>query len=103
MDQILSVNPNVNVVWAHMGLTNVLRTLHPRIHTYIIEQLFERHENLYIDISSDILANTFFLNHDNKDTLDKLFEQHADMRYYLTSCVDCIEWDNSDNATKVKI
>lgn len=81
-DTILSRFPDMRVVWAHMGLSKELRALHPVIHRYIIIKLIDKHPNLMIDISWDILAKILFLNYKD-DKVDLLLSgKHEDLEYW---------------------
>jgi len=64
MTTLLDRFPKLKVVWPHLGLSKELRNLHPKIHTHIFEYLFKKYENLFIDISWDILAKLVLLNFD---------------------------------------
>jgi len=61
-DTLLDTYPNMTVVWAHLGLSKELKHLHPTVHAYIIETLFNKHPNLYADISWDVLSKQLLMN-----------------------------------------
>jgi len=61
-DSLLTRYPNLIVVWAHLGLSKELKHLHPTVHAHIISTLFERHPNLYADVSWDVLSKQLFMN-----------------------------------------
>ena len=47
----------VRFVWAHLGLSMELTTLHPAVHAHILRTFYERHAtNLWSDMSWDVLA-----------------------------------------------
>jgi len=70
-DAILSRYSNVNIVWAHIGLSKELRSLHPLVHSHIMRELFNRHPNLHADVSWDILAKLLLMNYDAEDTIEQ--------------------------------
>ena len=76
-DVLLSKYTKLRVVWAHLGLSKELKTLHPYIHVHIIRQLINRHENLMLDMSWDVLAKQLLMNHKLKPQTDHLVE-HTD-------------------------
>ncbi|CAL4182177.1 unnamed protein product, partial [Meganyctiphanes norvegica] len=84
-DTILTRFPKMKVVWAHIGLSKELRALHPMIHKYILMTLFNKHPNLYADISWDILAKLLFLNYKDESVDLLLVEHHEDMEFYENS------------------
>ena len=54
--------PKVKFVWAHVGLSQELATLHPAVHARILEVFFERFStNLWLDTSWDVLAKQNFV------------------------------------------
>ena len=79
-DAILARYPDVNIVWAHIGLSKELLTLHPLVHSHIMRKMFERYANLHADVSWDILAKLLLMNYNAAiDTIDKLKpENHED-------------------------
>ena len=80
MDSICNRYPNMKVVWPHLALSKELRSLHPRVHTHIFEKLFQKHQNLYIDISWDILAKLVLLNYDEMESMEKYSSKfHSDI------------------------
>ena len=62
-DVLLSKYTKLRVVWAHLGLSKELKGLHPYIHAHVLRELFKKHENLYADISWDVLAKQNLMNH----------------------------------------
>ena len=57
----------MTVVWAHLGLSKELKHLHPTVHAFIIDKLFERHPNLYADVSWDVLSKQILMNFDGSN------------------------------------
>ena len=72
MDVIMTRYPKMKIVWAHMGLSKELKSLHPRVHTHILEYFFKKHEYLYVDLSWDILAKLLLLNYDEMQGVENL-------------------------------
>jgi len=62
-DTLLTTYPNMTVVWAHLGLSKELKHLHPTVHAYIIMKLMDKHENLYADVSWDVLSKQLLMNY----------------------------------------
>jgi hypothetical protein len=90
MDAILGRYPKLKVVWAHIGLSKELQTLHPRTHTHILEHLFRKYKNLYIDLSWDILAHLLLLNFDKTTSVEELSANiHSDIH------AETILWNNA--------
>ena len=59
---IMDRYPKVKFVWAHVGLSQELATLHPAVHARILEVFFERFStNLWLDTSWDVLAKQNFV------------------------------------------
>ena len=83
MDTILSKYPDMKVVWAHMCLNKELLSLHPRVHTYIMEKFLRKYPNLYVDLSWDVLAKMLLLNYNEMEPVDKLSKQHPDIHAEL--------------------
>ena len=79
MDTILERYPRMKVVWAHMCLNKELLSLHPRVHTYIMEKFLKKFKNLYVDLSWDVLAKMLLLNYNDRDGVDKLSKNHPDI------------------------
>ena len=67
----------MKVVWAHMCLSKELLSLHPRVHSYIMEKFLTKYENLYVDISWDVIAKMVLLNYDEMEGAEKFSEKPA--------------------------
>ena len=79
-DAILGRYPDVNIVWAHIGLSKELLSLHPLVHSHIMRKMFERHANLHADVSWDILAKLLLMNYNAADTVHNYTaENHVDL------------------------
>ena len=66
-DSILTRYKEIKFVWAHLGLSMELQSLHPAVHAHILKSFYERHAtNLWSDMSWDVLAKLNFMNHDGK-------------------------------------
>lgn len=70
-DSLLSRYPDAKMVWAHMGLSKELKRLHPLVHIHILKTLFDKHPNLYTDVSWDVLAKQLLMNYNN-EPIDRL-------------------------------
>lgn len=67
LDAIVGRYPEVKIVWAHLGLSMELQTLHPAVHAHILSSFYERHAtNLWSDLSWDVLAKLNFMNFDGR-------------------------------------
>jgi len=78
---ILTRYPNVKIIWAHMGLSKELQDLHPTVHIYIMQKLFDNHPNLMTDMSWDVLPKMLLLNYQNRG-IDRLKpENHKDIEF----------------------
>jgi len=78
-DAVLTQFPTLKVVWAHMGLSKELLTLHPTVHTYIMQTLFDRHPNLHVDLSWDIIAQLYLMNYANVSIQELQAAAHEDL------------------------
>ena len=97
IDAILDRYPKLKVIWSHIGLSKELQNLHPKIHTHILEHLFQKYQNLYIDMSWDILAHLLLLNFDKTADVEDLSANiHADIH------AETILWNNA-HIHKVKL
>ena len=79
MDTILTRYPRMKVVWAHMCLNKELLSLHPRVHSHIMEYFLQKYDNLYIDLSWDVLAKLKLLNYNEMEDVSKYSSQHSDI------------------------
>jgi len=78
-DALLTRYKDLQVVWAHLGLSKELHGLHPYIHTHVLRTLFNRHPNLHADVSWDVLAKQNLMNHESGRTASHLsHEEHTD-------------------------
>jgi predicted TIM-barrel fold metal-dependent hydrolase len=59
MQHVLNRYPDNMIVWAHMGLSKELTTMDPNRHVAIMSELLDRYPNLYLDISWDVLYNSY--------------------------------------------
>jgi len=67
LDAIVSRYKEVKFVWAHLGLSMELQTLHPAVHAQVLRSFYERHAtNLWSDLSWDVLAKLNFVNFDGQ-------------------------------------
>ena len=77
-DAILTRYSNVNIIWAHVGLSKELKNLHPLVHMHVLTTMFERHENLYADVSWDVLPKMLLMNYKNDSVARLMHTSHAD-------------------------
>lgn len=86
-DTLLTKYPNMIVVWAHLGLSKELKHLHPTVHAYIISQLFKRHNNLYADVSWDVLSKQLFMNYNGANVTFLHHDVHEDFKAEIDKAV----------------
>ena len=79
----------MKVVWAHMCLNKELLSLHPRVHSHIMEHFLTKYENLYVDISWDVLAKLVLLNYDEMIEAESLSDTHSDISHQMA------EWNKT--------
>jgi hypothetical protein len=60
MEAVLTLYPDNQVVWAHMGLSKELTTMDPAVHIDTLRRLMDQHPNLYLDLSWRVLEDTYF-------------------------------------------
>ena len=73
----------MKVVWAHMCLNKELLSFHPRVHSHIMEHFLTKYENLYVDISWDVLAKLVLLNYDEMVEAESLSDIHSDISHEM--------------------
>lgn len=61
-----------------MGLSKELKDLHPLVHRYILKKLFSKHENLYVDVSWDVLPQRLLMNFKEEKLTQLLHTNHID-------------------------
>lgn len=66
-------------MWAHIGLSIELRNLHPQVHSDIMANLFDKYQNLYADVSWDILAKLLLMNFKSSDKPENYDHRHEDL------------------------
>ncbi len=59
MQHILETYPDNKIVWAHMGLSKELSKMPPDKHIAIMKGLLDKYPNLMLDISWDVLYNSY--------------------------------------------
>jgi len=59
MEHVLHQYPDNPIVWAHMGLSKELSTMSPEQHVSIMSRLLDEYPNLMLDISWDVLYNSY--------------------------------------------
>lgn len=78
-EAILNRYPDTTIVWAHIGLSIELRTLHPQVHSDIMANLFDMYPNLHADVSWDILAKLLLMNYNANDKAENYDHTHEDL------------------------
>ena len=68
----------MNIVWAHVGLSKELKTLHPLVHIHVLRTLFDKHANLYADVSWDVLPKMLLMNYKNDSVARLMHTSHED-------------------------
>eukprot|EP00090_Calanus_glacialis_P039043 TRINITY_DN67_c0_g1_i1.p1 TRINITY_DN67_c0_g1~~TRINITY_DN67_c0_g1_i1.p1 ORF type:complete len:574 (-),score=93.39 TRINITY_DN67_c0_g1_i1:129-1850(-) len=86
-DTLLTKYPNMNVVWAHLGLSKELKHLHPTVHAYIITQLVKKHKNLYLDVSWDVLSKQLLMNFNGANVSLLHHDVHEDFKAEIDKAV----------------
>jgi predicted TIM-barrel fold metal-dependent hydrolase len=59
MEHALETYPDNKIVWAHMGLSKELSTMSPEQHVAIMSRLLDAYPRLMLDISWDVLFNSY--------------------------------------------
>lgn len=59
MKYVLAAYPDNKIVWAHMGLSKELSKMNPYDHVSIMKGLLDEYPNLMLDISWDVLYNSY--------------------------------------------
>lgn len=59
MEHVLETYPDNKIVWAHMGLSKELSTMSPEQHVAIMSRLLDAYPKLMLDISWDVLYNSY--------------------------------------------
>ncbi|MGO4446841.1 amidohydrolase family protein [Mycobacterium sp. 2YAF39] len=77
MEAALNLYPANKIVWPHMGLSNELTTMDPRLHIDTLRRLMDQHPNLYLDISWRILEDSYFSNESIRDQYVPFFDQYS--------------------------
>lgn len=75
MDHVLESYPDNAIVWAHMGLSKELTTMDPVEHVSIMRERLDRHPQLLLDISWDVLFNAY---HRWGDIFVEFFNDYSD-------------------------
>jgi predicted TIM-barrel fold metal-dependent hydrolase len=66
MEAVLALYPHNKIVWAHMGLSEQLTTIEPRLHIDTLKRLMDQYPNLYLDIAWRVLEDNCFCNESNR-------------------------------------
>lgn len=62
MEEVLNRYNENKIVWAHLGLSKELTNMEPEKHIAILKRLLDKHENLMLDLSWDVLWDSVFVN-----------------------------------------
>jgi len=62
MEEVLNRYNDNKIVWAHLGLSKELTDIAPEKHITILKKLLDKHENLMLDLSWDVLWDSVFVN-----------------------------------------
>ncbi|PHR26105.1 MAG: amidohydrolase [Fluviicola sp.] len=62
MEEVLNRYNDNKIVWAHMGLSKELSKMPAEQHIGILSNLLDKHENLTLDLSWDVLWDSVFVN-----------------------------------------
>ncbi|MDG1331182.1 MAG: hypothetical protein P8P74_02555 [Crocinitomicaceae bacterium] len=61
MEEVLTRYDSNKIVWAHMGLSKELTEMPAEQHISILSRLFDKHQNLTLDLSWDVLWDSVFV------------------------------------------
>ena len=75
MEHVLETYPENKIVWAHMGLSKELSTMSPEQHVSIMSRLLDAYPMLMLDISWDVLYNSY---HQWGDVFIPFFNEYSD-------------------------
>jgi predicted TIM-barrel fold metal-dependent hydrolase len=77
METVLTLYPENKIVWAHMGLSNELKTIDPALHIATLRRLMDQHPNLYLDISWRVLYDSYFSRESVRNEYVAFFDQYS--------------------------
>ena len=60
IEEVLRQYPNNKVVWMHMGLSRELVSMDPRRHIALMSRQLDENQNLILDISWTVIAESYF-------------------------------------------
>ena len=66
MEEVLNRYNGNKIVWAHLGLSKELTDIAPEKHITILKKLLDKHENLMLDLSWDVLWDSVFVNDESR-------------------------------------
>ena len=75
MEHVLETYPDNKIVWAHMGLSKELSTMSPEQHVRIMSGLLDEYPLLMLDISWDVLYNSY---HQWGDVFVPFFNEYSE-------------------------
>lgn len=60
MEEVLSLYPDNDIIWVHMGLSKELTTVDAETHIAVLERLLNAYPNLMLDIAWRVLHDNYF-------------------------------------------
>jgi hypothetical protein len=76
MEDVLKRYNDNKIVWAHMGLSKELTTMKPEVHIAILKRLLDKHKNLTLDLSWDVLWDEVFVNDESRAKYVKFIDAY---------------------------
>jgi predicted TIM-barrel fold metal-dependent hydrolase len=67
MEAVLALYPNNKIVWAHLGLSEQLTMIEPRLHIDTLRRLMDQYPKLYLDIAWRVLEDNCFCNEPTRE------------------------------------
>ncbi len=77
MEQILKTYPGNIIVWHHLGLSKELANFNPKEHIDILKTLLDKHPNLYLDISWNVLYKYYFKDKMKREFYIEFFNNYS--------------------------
>jgi hypothetical protein len=76
IETVASTYPNNVVVWAHMGLSKELKDMDVGRHIEIMEEMFKKYPNLYVDVSWKVLWDDYFSKKERREQYVQFFNRN---------------------------
>jgi hypothetical protein len=77
MEAVLALYPDNKIVWSHMGLSEQLTTVEPRLHIDTLRRLMDRYPKLYLDIAWRVLEDNCFCNEPTREQYVPLLNEYS--------------------------